>query len=52
MRILENWLTEVVGPDELTANHFDATDPLPPLSTPAVVLPKAGTGRHPPPRSR
>ncbi|MFD5783431.1 hypothetical protein [Streptomyces sp. NPDC126933] len=42
-----NWLTERAGPDELTDTDFDATGPLPPLSNPAVVLPKVSTGRHP-----
>ncbi|WP_405677622.1 hypothetical protein OG292_24480 [Streptomyces sp. NBC_01511] len=51
-RILENWLTERAGPDELTANDFDATGPLHPLSPPAFVLPKASAGRHPAPRFR
>ncbi|MFJ4899783.1 hypothetical protein [Streptomyces sp. NPDC088727] len=52
LRILETWLTERDGPDELTAADFDTTGPLPPLSTPAITLPRTSRGRHPPPRSR
>lgn len=52
LRILETWLTERDGPDELTAADFDTTGPLPPLSTPAITPPPQGSGRHPPPRSR
>ncbi|WP_405898269.1 hypothetical protein OG242_12690 [Streptomyces sp. NBC_00727] len=52
LRILETWLTERDGPDELTDADFDTTGPLPPLSTPAITLPRTSRGRHPPPRSR
>jgi len=50
LRILETWLTEHAGPDELTDADYDATGPLAPLSTPATAAPADGPGRHPPPR--
>ncbi|WP_371598284.1 hypothetical protein [Streptomyces sp. NBC_00564] len=52
LRILETWLTERSGPDELTDTDFDTTGPLPPLSTPATTPPAEGPGRHPPPHLR
>lgn len=52
LTILETWLTEHTGPDELTDADFNATGPLPPLGTPRIALPKADNGRHPPPHSR
>uniref|UniRef100_A0AAU2VTR7 Transposase n=1 Tax=Streptomyces sp. NBC_00008 TaxID=2903610 RepID=A0AAU2VTR7_9ACTN len=52
LTVLETWLTERAGPDELTDADFDATGPLPSLDTPRIALPEADNGRHPPPRSR
>jgi hypothetical protein len=48
LTVLENWLTERDGPDELTTADFDATGPLPPPADPDMTqaLP---TGRHRPP---
>ena len=52
LTVIETWLTERTGPDELTNADFDATGPLPPLSTPTIAQPKADNGRYPPPPSR
>ncbi|UIX33402.1 hypothetical protein [Streptomyces sp. GQFP] len=43
LRILETWLTDA---------DYDATGPLPPLSTPANTPPTEGPWRHPPPHLR
>ncbi|QDY77230.1 hypothetical protein [Streptomyces qinzhouensis] len=51
LTVLETWLTERDGPDELTDTDFDASGPLPPHTTPAVTR-GAPTGRPPPPRAR
>ncbi|MFI6700027.1 hypothetical protein ACIBJC_13815 [Streptomyces sp. NPDC050509] len=54
--VLETWLTERAGPDELTDAEadFEAADPLPlalPPNTVPAIAPSADlTGRHPPPR--
>ncbi|MFF0013143.1 hypothetical protein [Streptomyces sp. NPDC005374] len=50
LRILETWLLERAGPDELTDVDFNAAGLLPPLTTPAIAPPAAtANGRHPPP---
>ncbi|WP_326611834.1 hypothetical protein OG949_22480 [Streptomyces scopuliridis] len=64
--VLETWLTERAGPDELTDADadadFEAADPLllalllalplalPPNTVPAIAPSADLTGRHPPPR--
>ncbi|MEU0524511.1 hypothetical protein [Streptomyces niveus] len=51
LTVLETWLIERDGPDELTDADFDSTGPLPPHSAPPVTR-NAPTGRPPPPRFR
>ncbi|WP_234380413.1 hypothetical protein [Streptomyces sp. CMB-StM0423] len=50
LTVLETWLLERDGPDELTTADFDASGPLPPRTASDVrhVLP---TGRPPPPHT-
>ncbi|MFJ2440682.1 hypothetical protein ACIOWG_09510 [Streptomyces sp. NPDC087658] len=50
LTVLETWLTERAGPDELTDTDFQAAGPLPPNTVPAIALPPDLSGRHPPPR--
>jgi hypothetical protein len=50
LTVLETWLTERAGPDELTDNDFKAAGPLPPNTAPAIAPSADLTGRHPPPR--
>lgn len=47
LTVLETWLTERDGPDELTTADFDASGPLPPLTDP-VVMHALPSGRPPP----
>lgn len=51
LTVLETWLTERDGPDELTDADFDASGPLPPHTAPTVTC-DAPTGRPPPQRVR
>lgn len=51
LTVLETWLTERDGPDELTDADFEATGPLPPYTSPAITPPTTLSGRHPPPRN-
>lgn len=49
--VLETWLTERDGPDELTDADFDASGPLPPHTVPDMTR-GIPAGRPPPPRAR
>ncbi|MEV6500011.1 hypothetical protein [Streptomyces prunicolor] len=52
LTVLEAWLTERAGPDHLTEADYDATGPLPPLTTQVIASPATANGRHPPPDAR
>ncbi|MDQ1010230.1 hypothetical protein QFZ82_004715 [Streptomyces sp. V4I23] len=49
--VLETWLAERDGPDELTSADFDASGPLPPPADPDMTHALL-TGRPPPPSAR
>jgi hypothetical protein len=50
LTVLETWLTERAGPDQLTDADFEAASPLPTNTVPAIAPSADLTGRHPPPR--